>query len=230
MPLCTIISPLTRCALQSWFWTAATWRRVKTFPSVVMATRRCGSVAAVHCRNTHAEGYIMEQSASWENDRFSASQEIPRILWNPNVHYRIHKCPPPLPILRHINAVPHTTLWRSILILSSHLRLGLPSGLFPSGFPTNTLYTPLLSPKRATRPAHLIILDFITQTILGQQYRSLSSSLCSFLHSPVTSSLLGPNTLLKLYSQTPSAYFPPSMYKTIDWIRVFIVLSCTKLS
>ena len=44
-----------------------------------------------------------------------------------------HKCPPPVPILIRLDPVhtPHPTSWRSILILSSHLRLGLPSGLFP---------------------------------------------------------------------------------------------------
>ena len=45
------------------------------------------------------------------------------------------------------SSYPNPTSWRSTLILSSHLRLGLPSGLFPSGFPTSTLYTPLLFPS-----------------------------------------------------------------------------------
>ena len=58
---------------------------------------------------------------------------------------------------------------------------------------------------RATCPTHLIILDFISRTIFGEQYRSLSSSLCNFLHSPVTPSLLAPNILLNtLFSNTLS--------------------------
>ena len=67
---------------------------------------------------------------------------------------------------------PHPTSWRSILILSTHLRLGLPSGLFPSSFHTKNLCAPLSSTIRATCPAHLILLDFITR-FLSQELQNL---------------------------------------------------------
>ena len=89
-----------------------------------------------------------EQIPYWEANQPSAIQENPHTLWNAKVHYRIHKCPPPLPNLSQLDPVhtPNHTLSRSIVILSSHLRLGLPSCHFHSGFPTKTVYTPLLFP------------------------------------------------------------------------------------
>jgi hypothetical protein len=121
--------------------------------------------------------YSMDQSPSWEANQFAASQEIPCILWNPNIHYHIHKCPPPVPILSQLDLVHTPTSWRFILTLSSHLCLGLPNGLLPSGVLTKTLYMPLLYPMCATSPTHLTLLKFTTQTILGDGHWSLSSSL-----------------------------------------------------
>jgi hypothetical protein len=71
----------------------------------------------------------MGQSPSTEANSHSAAEEIPCLLWNPKkVHYHVHRSPPPVHIFL-------TTSIRSTQILSSHLPLDLPSGLFPSAFP-----------------------------------------------------------------------------------------------
>jgi len=88
----------------------------------------------------------MQQIPSWEANRFSASQEIPPFHGNRRFITAFTS-------VRHLSLSwessiqsirPHPASWRSILILSSHLRLDLPDGLYPSGFPTKTLYMSVL--------------------------------------------------------------------------------------
>jgi hypothetical protein len=75
---------------------------------------------------------LMEPSLSWEATNCAATQELTSILWNPKVHYRVHKSTQLVPILSQIyqiHTIPsHPISLRSILILSTHLRPGLPSG------------------------------------------------------------------------------------------------------
>ena len=129
---------------------------------------------------------------------------------------------------RLIKFVPlHSTSWRSILILSSHLRLRHPSGLLPSGFPTETLYAPVLSPVRAICPSRLIRLDLITRIMFGEEYRAWRSFFCSPLHILFTSSVVGPDNLLSTLFSEPSAYVSLSMSATkFHTHRKFIVILC----
>jgi hypothetical protein len=109
-----------------------------------------------HSQSPTALNKSMQRCPSWEAKRCSASQEIPHILWNPKVHYRIHKSPPSsLSSVNQSSPRSLSTSWICILILSFHQRLGLPSGLLPSGLPTKLLYA-LLSPHTCyiPRPSH----------------------------------------------------------------------------
>jgi hypothetical protein len=82
---------------------------------------------------------------------------------------------PSVPILSQLEPVLflHPTSWRSILILSSHLRLGLLSCLFPTGFPTINLHTTLLFVIRTTFRTHFLLIDFIIWTIFIFYFISL---------------------------------------------------------
>jgi hypothetical protein len=87
-------------------------------------------------------------------------------------------------------------------MLYTQLRFDL-SGLFPSGFITNSRYTFIYLPISATYPANLVIPYLIILIILGVEYNSRRSSIFGFLHAPITSTLLGPYVLLSaLFSNT----------------------------
>ena len=85
---------------------------------------------------------VQNTSTSWEANWFAANLDIPAFHGTGNFNTALTSVRDlPLSWTSPIQSTyPHPTSWRSIQILSTHLRLGLPSGLFPSRFPTKTLY------------------------------------------------------------------------------------------
>ena len=102
--------------------------------------------------------YCTEQSPSWEANRFSGSQEIPLILWNPKVHYRVYKSPTPVPILSQLDPV-HTPTSNFLKIHPNIIRPstpGSPKWSISLRFPhQNPVYaSPLTHTRYMSRPSH----------------------------------------------------------------------------
>jgi hypothetical protein len=104
--------------------------------------------------------YSMEQRPSWEANKRSFSQsENSRHFMELKVYCRIQKSQRPVLILREIDPAhdPHPTFQRSILVLSSHLRLGLSSGSPSIRFPNQNSVCTSSLPIHATCPVHLVL-------------------------------------------------------------------------
>jgi len=118
-----------------------------------------------------------------------------QIVKNPKVHHRIHKCPPPVAIRSQFNPLHATTsIFLKILLLFSHLHLDISNGLFPSYFPTKTLYAPLLSPYLLHAPS----ISFFP--IFSPEKYCVSSTDNKAPHYIVLSTLLLPCPLSTKYS------------------------------
>ena len=173
---------------------------------------------SIYCEGDNPRSYLLTPRSRVLLGKLTGSQLVKNSphVWDPKVHYRIHKCPPPALILSQLDPA-HTPTFHFLKI---HINIILPSTSGSSQWslslriPHQNPVHPSPLPHTRHMPRPSILLVFTTRTIFGKKYTSLSSSLCNFVYSPVTSSLLGPNTLLNTHSQTPSAYVPPSISAT----------------
>jgi hypothetical protein len=174
----------------------------------------------------------MELSITQDAPSCATTQEISTIVWNwegggSSPHSQeLSTCPyhEPEQSSPSVHTAPYHHAKINLNIIYPPLGPPSPSGLLPSGFPTNNLYAFLFSPIHATCLTHLI-LDLIILIILGEEYKLRSTSLYSFLH---------PHDFIPIQSKySPQLYlklmFPIQFYSHLGFLTFLMAYSKGKL-
>jgi hypothetical protein len=168
LPLLTNLKQREECTSSCGFNTFTTASHIYIYVEVCVSARVClCHVKHVSTSKTNSNySYCRYLLTPWSRvliEKLTSLQLVKKFtafLWNPEVLYRTHKCPPPVLILSQLHPFPTTPS----NFMQIHLNIILPS---TSGspqwplslwLPTNTLCTHIASPIRATYPAHLILL------------------------------------------------------------------------
>lgn len=126
-----------------------------------------------------------------------------------NIQHHVHKSPPMVPLLSHMNWVhtfPHPIFITSILT-SSHIHLSLPSGFLPLCFPTITLYELVSHAYYVSCLSHFPLLDHYNNIWWGVSVVKLLI-MCSFLQPLVITSFLGPDFPLSILLSVTLSLYP----------------------
>ena len=190
--------------------------RVSTHYCPAVRQRKDGKFPTFHSICLSKVNNSVEHRPFWEADRSSVRQEIPRVLWNPMVHYRIQKSPSPVPILSHIDPVhaPHTTSLRYILILSTICAWVFHVVSFPK------VSSPKFRMPLSSLPSVLHNLPILIFLISWPEYYLSRSTVHKALSYAVFSTPLLPHpswvqiSSSAAYSRKPSGHIPPSVRAT----------------
>jgi len=115
----------------------------------------------------------MEHNPFWEANSTSGNQESPRVLWNSEVHYYVHKGLPLVPLLSQTQLVHTLSPYFPKIHSNTKFPLLVPRGLFPLLISNNHFVHTLIPLIYGKCCVHLIFLEFVGFIVFGEVYKCI---------------------------------------------------------